>query len=151
MGANWEFSEEAFRNSVTRLIERVRNATEDAVKIGGEHIANMAKDEFGPAHPRGTRKTVFDRPQSVSGELRRSIQFIDSRQTGANQWTGRTAPQTAYGRRIELGFNPSTRGGGLDILGRQFHQRPYPYLEPGVRKSEVGLEQIFTRAWRRAM
>ena len=142
----WVFNTGGFNGSIDALIRAVDQATSRGVTSGAELIADEAKESFGPAHAKGTPKTVFDKPQSITGNLRRSI-----RQTGSTTspsqgvWMARVGPTAIYGRRIELGFK------GADSLGRVYNQPKYPYFKPGVDKALTKLNRVFEAVWAYAM
>lgn len=74
-----------------------------------------------------------DRPNIVSGTLRRSIRATPLVRT-AGGYTTTVAPNTEYGRRVELGFK------GTDSLGRRYNQKAYPYFRPAAQ------DKIISRA-----
>lgn len=126
-----------FDGSIDEMIANVDKATRAAVEQSSHLFEAEAKTNFGPVHGKGTPKTVFDRPQSISGDLRRSIQVIEVRQEGSHAWKSRTAPQMIYGRRVELGFP----------LG----VHDYPYLYPAVMRSLPKVEDILHYYWQSAV
>ena len=132
-------------DQLDKLIVAVDEATRVGITASAHVIEGNAKASFGPAHAKGTPKTVFDKPQSITGDLRRSIEVTEVFKTRMTQWTARIAPQMAYGRRIELGF------AGEDSMKRVYDQPAYPYMEPGVRKSTSTIETLLTNAWQRAL
>lgn len=141
----WEIDTSGFQASVDALIDAVNVATRQAVSEGAALIERNAKLQFGPQHPKGTPKTVFDRPQSVTSALKRSIHILaPPAEVATGVWMARVAPTLIYGRRIELGFH------GTDSLGRNYSnpgQPPYAYLKPGVERSEPLLVPLFQAAW----
>jgi hypothetical protein len=146
MTIGWDFAgEQGFEQSVDGLLRFVEEATREAVQRSALLIEANAKASFGPAHEAGTEKTVFDRPQSITGALRRSIEVVESSHRTIRGWEAKVAPQMIYGRRIELGFT------GTDSLGRDYDQPPYPYFSPGVEKSLPDMERIFIASWASAL
>ena len=146
MSGGWIFDTEGFTASLDAMIAAVNVATRDGVIKGAALIEASAKASFGGGHSKGSPKTVFSQPQSVTGTLRRSIRMVgDPIEVGRGVWSTRVAPTTIYGRRIELGFS------GSDSLGRVYNQPPYPFLKPGVDKSIPLLDAVFVASWQAAM
>ena len=67
------------------------------------------------------------------------VEFLDGHLAHCRKMVSR------HFRRIELGFS------GTDSLGRLFNQRPYPFLQPAVRRVTPMLPAVFIRSWRRAL
>ena len=135
-----------FNAAIDAMVEAVNFATRDGVVKGVAVIEASAKTSFGPGHAKGTPKTVFGQPQSISGTLRRSIKMVgEPVEVGRGVWSARVGPTSIYGRRVELGFN------GSDALGRVYNQAPNPYLKPGVDKSIPLLNAVFESSWAAAM
>ena len=130
----------AFMADIDALIAAVDTATREAVVLGAQVIEKTSKESFGPAHRKGTPKTS-DKPQSVTGTLRRSIHMTEVTALGGGTWQSKVAPTVIYGRRIELGFS------GTDSLGRRYNQPPYPYMQPGLDKAHDSLSDIFEATW----
>jgi hypothetical protein len=89
-----------------------------------------------------------------TGQLRRSIHTEGPIPLGGGVWMVRVMPDTAYARRIELGFFPGDGfKNGLDSLGRQFYQyRPYkPYLEPALMEQMMLFRSLFAQKMQEAM
>ena len=148
MAGGWVFETAGFNASMDALMVAVDAATRDAVVTGSELIEKAAKESFGPAHSKGTPKTVFNKPQSITGTLRRSIKTWPPFSPTRGIWRARVAPTVIYGRRIELGYH------GVDSLGRDYGnpgQPPYPYMQPGVDKASPFLNGLFAIAWNAAM
>ena len=146
----WEGLKE-FDNAMIDWANRSNAQARNAVGEAAHLVEGFAKASFGPAHAKGTPKTVFDRPQSITGDLRRSIQVMSIRSIGFGSWESRVAPQTPYGRRIELGFMDMT-----DSLGRRFHQPAYPYMgvegiRGGIPKALPVMPTVFFNAWSSAL
>ena len=139
--------------SIDALVAAVDTATRTGVSKGASLIEATAKSNFGPVHAKGTPKTS-DKPQSISGTLRRSIRRIPLTPVsiGRNSWMQSVAPTVIYGRRIELGFT------GVDSLGRHYPginppgpgDPPYPYMQPAIDRSIPQLQRIFTSTWQAA-
>ena len=94
-----------FEKSILDIITALEVQTKLALLSSAYEVESNAKMGFGPIHLKGTPKTDKVRPQSISGDLRRSIQFIGSGVRNTPLGTeARVAPQMIYGRRVELGF-----------------------------------------------
>ena len=140
-----------FNESIDALIESVQMATRRGLAKAGLLVEANARASFGPAHAKGTPKTS-EKPQSVSGTLRRTTRLIGVEKIGATTWQAKVAPTQPYGRRIELGFNPMDgHQGGVDSLGRQYNQPAYPFLRPGLKKAEPYFVPIMMEAWGAAL
>jgi hypothetical protein len=143
---HWQITGDGvFEHTMDTFVELVNRAAQISVQNAALLIEANAKASFGPAHQAGTEKTVFDRPQSITGALRRSIEVVESAHRTTRGWEAKVAPQMIYGRRIELGFT------GTDSLGRYYEQPPYPYFSPGVEKSLPDMERIFVASWASAL
>jgi len=139
MITGWEISgDKAFNRGLDLIMAAVDDQTNIATRAGAHLIEGYSKASFGPAHPKGTPHTPGEiRPQSITGTLRRSIEVLSVNKIGKGRWQGRVAPQTIYGRRIELGFPK-----GLHA---------YPYMQPGVDKSLAPISQVYEGSWRIAL
>jgi hypothetical protein len=138
----------AFKTSLRDMIITLNQNTSSAMSTNASLIQANAVSSFGPAHQRGSKKTS-QKPQSVSGNLRRSIRVITNGQRGPGVWEATIAPEGSeapYGRRIELGFMNMT-----DSLGRLYRQPPYPFMAPGLGKSMNDIQKNFRKAWNQAM
>ena len=140
---------QAFLDGIDELVKAVDHATKTAVSEGASLIEREAKKGFAGQHNQGTPRPNPDetRPYSVTSALRRSIHRTPTTpaRVGRGSYLQSVAPTMAYGRRIELGFS------GTDSLGRLFNQRPYPFLQPAVRRVTPMLPAVFIRSWRRAL
>ena len=141
---------EGFVASLDALVETMHMATRRGIAKAGLLVEANTRASFGPAHARGTPKTS-EKVQSVTGTLRRTTRLLGVDRMG-DTWTARIAPTQPYGRRIELGFHPGDGyKGGVDSLNRHFNQPPYPFLAPGLRKSEPQYIPIMMEAWGAAL
>ena len=133
-----------FEAQIDAIIAAATAAAEATVTNGAHLIERYAKSNFGPAHAKGSPKSVFDKPQSVTGTLRRSITVLSVTKVGSGEFQATVAPTVIYGRRTELGFH------GTDSLGRNYNnpgEPAYPYLTPAVTKAIPDLQILFTNAW----
>jgi hypothetical protein len=157
-----------FLGSIDRLIAAVDNASHAGVVKAGHLVEANAKASFGPEHSKGSPKSA-QRVQSISGDLRRSIRITETFKDGGTIWKTRVAPSMIYGRRIELGFfgtvgassvrqhERRTPSGGVTIVKAHdrapysVYQVPYPFLKPGLLKSEPSFNAIMRGAWAAAL
>ena len=169
MTMKWEvIGEQGFIKSIDSVVEVINEVTKDAVGRAALLVEANSKTSFGPAHKKGSRKIVQDRPQVVSGNLMRSIGVRSLEQTGEYDFEARVGPTMKYGRRIELGFNGYVTGsmvsahsrntqngvvyvGEYRRKGYRVNQNAYPYMQPGVQKSLPDIERIFISSWTRAI
>jgi hypothetical protein len=111
------------------------------VAEGAAIVEAAAKRNFSGAHKRNQPHVGGDKPNIVSGMLRRSIGHEPITKTGFASFSTKLGPRTVYGRRVELGFC------GEDSRGRKYQQRPYKYFEPAVKGSRGALEAMALRNW----
>lgn len=151
-GAEWTFRDvDGFGRSVDALVLAVKEATEQASIYAAGEVVKAAQRQFNGQHPPGTPRTVGgNRPQSITGDLSRSIHMINPpSETTSGVYQTRVAPTMVYARRIELGFI------GTDNAGRVFagprNPAAYPYLEPGLLRARPTINAIFESMWNSAM
>ena len=125
-----------FNIAIEELLSRVDYATMNATALGGHTIEKYAKQRFGPRHDAGTPKTVFDRPNSISTDLKGSI-MVRSVMKKSLGWEAKVAPDMIYGRRVELGFPEGTHA--------------YPYLFPGAKDAESDILSTYQTYWQNAL
>lgn len=77
-------------------------------------------------------------PRVITGNFRRSITGDTSAGAGIIRGQiGSNAPQAA---RLEFGFV------GRDVLGRNYNQPPFPYLQPSVPEVQAAVSQAISAA-----
>lgn len=108
-------------------------AAEKTVVRAAAVVEAEAKKNFQGAHPKGQPHQGGDRPNVVSGMLRRSIHHLPLTRFGFGDFGTRVGPATVYARRVELGWHGS---------------RGYPYFEPAVKTTRPKYEEIAAQAWR---
>ena len=88
----------------------------------------------------------------LTGTNRRSITMTRLEKVGPGTWESHTAPTTAYGRRLELGFH------GIDSLGRVYSDydalgRPqgFLYLRAGLERAIPRIIALQQTIWSAAM
>lgn len=95
------------------------------------------KNNFEGAHKKGQPHVGGDKPNVVTGTLRRSIGHERVTRTAAFTYGTRLGPRTKYARRVELG--------GTDSRG--VTTGPFPYFEPGVRTARAQFSAIAATEW----
>lgn len=117
-------------------LERIGKAADAAgraiVTESAAVVEARAKANFVGAHKRGEPHVGGNKPNVVSGMLRRSIGHTPIVRTGPASYATAVGPRTVYGRRVELGMDPT---------------RPFPYLRPAAVGSRAALSEIATRRW----
>lgn len=131
--------------ALNRLVAGADAATRAIVAEAAAEVETAVKSEFDGAHPAGQPHVGGDRPNVVTGNLRRSIRTDPIRRAGLGVYATRVYPTAVYSRRVELGFD------GADSLGRIYHQRPYPYFKPGVDRALAKVPDIAGRRWAAAL
>lgn len=125
---------------------KVANASDKATYMMVTQAAALAEAEakhnFSGAHAKGEPHTGGNRPNIVTGTLRRSIRADPVRRLGFQEWGTHVGPRVIYGRRVELGYDRGGRGPG--------HQRtrPFPYFGPGVESARAQYAALVVRIWR---
>lgn len=127
------------------IAKRVDSAPRTALVDAARVVEREAKNNFEGSHRPGEPHVGGNKPDVVSGMLRRSIRVETAHREGRGVWFLRVGPTAPYGRRIERGFV------GVDSLGRRYNQRPFPYLHPALRKSVPAIRRIYERAYAKAM
>jgi len=146
-----------FNESIDALIASVKQATRRASVESAAEVVKAAQRQFNGQHAPGTPRTMGgNRPQSISGDLSRSIHMIgEPIEVTAGIYQTRVAPTMIYARRIELGF------AGTDSIGRVYPSSTpnslnvppyaYPYLEPGLLRARPTIDAIFESRWNAAL
>jgi hypothetical protein len=102
-----------------------------------------AKQNFEGSHARGEPHVGGDKPNVVTGTLRRSIRADPIRRYGIADYGTVVAPRVAYARRVEKGYP-----GGGDGPGQQA-TRAFPYFEPAAHIAREQFRVIAAEQWRR--
>lgn len=134
--------------AIAAIEKQINQAQQASVEIVAETAAlveNTAKKNFEGSHAKGAPHVGGDKPNVVSGSLRRSIRHSPIVRDGATGAMTRVGPTMVYGRRVELGFV------GTDSAGRSYNQPPYPYFTPAVKATQAASQEIARRRWARAM
>jgi hypothetical protein len=97
-------------------------------------IEARAKRNFSGSHKAGAPHVGGDKPNIVTGYLRRSIMSTPPVHLGIASYAATIGPTAVYGRAVELGL-PRWKHGG------------YPYFEPAVRDSETEIAAMALQKW----
>ena len=95
-------------------------------------VEKKAKSNFSGVHKRGQPHEGGDRPNVVTGTLRRSIGNDGIHPDGLTGASTRVGPKMIYGRRVELGYQGS---------------KGYPYFSPAVTDTRDEVLAIARRRW----
>lgn len=108
-------------------------------------IEAEAKKNFVGSHKKGAPHVGGDRPNVVTGNLRRSITHDPVTRDGIGAWRTAVGPTAVYGRRVELGYTGGGSGRGHQAT------RPFPFLKPAVDGAEMQLTAIGLAGWARVL
>jgi hypothetical protein len=117
-----------FSAALARIAVAVERAAADAVMKGAHMIEASAK-----AHSSGRPG-----PNVPSGSHRRSI-HVEGPTVSGGQIRADIGPSMIYSRRLELGYDDMT-----DALGRVYHQKPLPYLDPALAEVTPRLNELIS-------
>jgi hypothetical protein len=104
-------------------------------------VEKEAKGNFEGAHAKGDPHVGGDKPNVVTGNLRRSITHTRVTRFGPFGYSSKVGPTAIYGRRVELGGTSSGWGGSTVTT------RPFPYFEPAVKASRAKFEALAAAEW----
>lgn len=131
-------------SAVRRIEKRVDEAGRlTTIQVAAETEAR-AKANFQGSHRRGKPHVGGNKPNIVSGTLRRSIMFTPPARI-AGGYSTTVGPTTVYGRRVELGFK------GTDSMGRYYNQPAFPYFGPAVKEVRTRAHEIAVTNWAAAI
>lgn len=130
---------------VRAALEKVTREADAASRVivvkGAAMAESAAKKNFDGSHAKGQPHVGGDKPNVVTGNLRRSITHDPVVRIGVASYGTRVGPTVIYGRRVELGY----QGGG----GGRGHQttRPFPYFGPAVAATAAPLNALAYKTW----
>ena len=133
-----------FAKAMAAIPEKMDVAARTITIQSAALIEARAKRNFEGSHSRGQAHVGGDRPNVVTGMLRRSITHDPVRKVGPWMWETTVGPTTVYGRRVELGYAGGT-GRGRQKTG------PFPFMEPAVSGADAQLRQIAIAQWAKAL
>lgn len=131
-----------FEAALVRVAKGAENAARDAVAETAALAEAGAKKNFEGAHAKGQPHVGGDKPNIVTGTLRRSIRTDPIRRYALGDYGTIVAPRVKYARRVELGYP----GGG----GGRGHQatRPFPYFTEPAKHAKDRFRTIAAERWR---
>ncbi len=124
-----------FRHAMEVMVAAAAAASMLAVGEAALAIEAEAKANFSGSHRKGQPHVGGNKPNVVTGTLRRSI-HVEGPLATHDGATATVGPSMIYGRRVELGFKGSTA---------------YPYFQPGVDKVTPRIAEIAARQWAAAI
>ena len=133
-----------FAKAMAAIPEKMDIAARTITVQSAALIEARAKRNFEGSHARGMPHIGGNRPNVVTGNLRRSITHDPIHKVGPFTWETQVGPTAVYGRRVELGYAGGT------CHGRQ-KTRPFPYLQPAQEGCEAQLRQIALTQWAKAL
>lgn len=134
---------------ITAAIEKVSGQADTGARSivarSAAVVEAAAKDNFQGSRkrvkgPRGGRAydppehVGGDKPNIITGTLRRSIRTDPIVRHGLAEYGTIVAPRVIYARRVELGFDGS---------------KGYPYFSPAVQETKAKLQTIAAEEWRK--
>lgn len=124
----------AMQEALAQLGENAEKAAFEIITQGAAMVEQAAKDNFQGAHKKGEPHVGGNKPNIVTGSLRRSVHSDPVEKIGHAYYRTSIGPRMIYGRRVELGYNGSAK---------------YPYFEPAVRSVEPKLAALQARVFRK--
>ena len=122
--------------AIDRITEAGVQAAKSVVGTGAAMLTAEAQANFQGSHKKGQPHVGGDRPNVVSGYLRRSIQFTPPQRLGTFEYSSQIGPTAVYGRAVELGYAAR-------------NVRPHPYFEPAARTVTDRLPALAASTWLR--
>lgn len=116
------------------IVARAERTAKEIVMEGAALVERAAKQNFQGKHRPGQPHVGGDRPNVVTGSLRRSIGHERVKLTPTRGYSTRVGPRMIYSRSVELG-NPRT------------NSRPFPYFTPAVETVRPQLQALAARKW----
>lgn len=110
-----------FKAAVDKLAIKSEEASREAIGVAAAIVEAEIKANFEGAHARGAPHVGGDKPNIVSGTLRRSVHADPITRVDKNDYVTFVGPRTVYGRAVELGYNGS---------------HPYPYTAPAFKSAK---------------
>ena len=132
------------REMALNYADRVDLAARKSVIETAVDVERRAKANFVGSHRRGQPHVGGNKPNVVSGDLRRSIQIRPPVRTAKGSWKCDVGPNMIYGARVEFGYRGTGGGPG------QHTTRPFPYMAPAIRAAQPGVRRTVMR-WVRAI
>jgi hypothetical protein len=125
---------EAMEKAFTRAGVQADLAARENVRIAAMTLVRDAQNNFEGAHKKGQPHVGGDKPNIVTGNLRRSIMADSLNHYAMGVYTTSVGPTMKYGRRVELGLAPTGA---------------YPYFGPAAKQLRAEMAAIATANWAR--
>ena len=113
---------------------QVDAAAKANVSVAAMTLIKDAQNNFQGSHKKGEPHTGGDKPNIVTGNLRRSIMADSINHFGMGVYSTQVGPTMKYGRRVELGLAPTGA---------------YPYFGPAAAVLRREMAAIATANWAR--
>lgn len=109
-------------------------AARENVRVGAMTLVRDAQSNFEGSHKKGLPHVGGDKPNIVTGNLRRSIMADTLKHPAMGIYHTSVGPTMKYGRRVELGLAPTGA---------------YPYFGPAAKQLRIEMAAIATANWAR--
>jgi len=119
-------------SGIEKMMVLADTATKQIVSESGALVIALSMRNFEGVHKRGQPHVGGDKPNVVTGYLRRSIRMDPIVKVGRGHYVSKVGPNAIYGRSVELGYNGS---------------KAYPYFTPAVHSAEQAFGEIRDRAF----
>lgn len=125
---------EDLEKAFVRVGVQVDLAAKANVSVAAATLIRDAQNNFEGSHKKGQPHVGGNKPNVVTGNLRRSIMADSMNHYGMGVYSQQVGPTMKYGRRVELGLAPTG---------------PYPYFGPAAAKVRAEMAAIATANWAR--
>lgn len=125
---------EALEAKLTEIAQKADAISRDLVVKSAALVTAAAQKNFEGSHKRGSPHTGGNKPNVVTGYLRRSITMTTPVRTGVSSYVAKVGPTAIYGRAVELGLHSGARA--------------YPYFRPAVKSVTPKLAALQVEAYR---
>jgi hypothetical protein len=125
---------DAFRAAIKAMNVQVGLAAQANVRDASAMVVREAMANFEGSHKKNQPRVpnANNRPNIVTGNLRRSIRSSGIVSLGGARFEATAGPTAIYGRRVELGYN--NRGS-------------YPFFGPAVKATRARMQEVATSNW----
>jgi hypothetical protein len=131
MGDRW-VGVDAFLAGLKKVSDQAEKASKTIVSKGGLMVTREAQANFQGSHRQGQPHVGDDKPNIVSGDLRRSIRPDPVVRVGLFEYATTVGPRLLYGRAVELGY---------------MTRRAFPYFMPAATKVQPQLRALAEETW----
>jgi len=121
-----------FNSAMDYVMKRSDDAAKEVLAKSGALVVSKAMRNFEGSHAKGDPHVGGDKPNIVTGYLRRSIQMDPISRVGIGQYQTRVGPGAIYGRRVELGWNGSAG---------------YPFFGPAAEEAQDQFWDLAQKTW----